>query len=118
MTGRLRTAWRRHPLLTAGFGLALAVMLFFAVRSIGFLVYWSDPAHRDQALEGWMTPRYVALSWQAPPEVIRDALGLEQDGTGARITLNRLAKERGVPVETLVSDLRAAIQASRAGTDD
>lgn len=115
---RLAAAWRRHPLLTTLFGLAVALTLFFAVRAIAFLIYWSDPAQRDQRIEGWMTPRYVALSWQAPPEVIRDALALGQDGVGARITLNRLARERGVPVASLITDLRAAIDASRTAPDD
>ncbi len=115
---RLGAVWRRHPVLSAGFTLALAVTLFFAVRAAFFAIYWMDPAHRDQALEGWMTPRYVALSWRAPPEVIQDALGLKRDGSGARITLNRLAKERGVRVEALIADLQAAIDAAPAGTND
>ncbi|MGB5557208.1 MAG: hypothetical protein WBN04_04250 [Paracoccaceae bacterium] len=115
---RLGAAWRRHPVLSAGFALALAVTLFFAVRATVFAVYWADPAHRNQALEGWMTPRYVALSWHTPPEVIGTALKLQRDGAGRRITLHQIARDRGVPVEVLLQDLRAAIGAFRAAPHD
>ncbi len=53
-----------------------------------------------------MTPRYVALSWDVPPEDIIGALSITRD---------ELAKERGIPVETLAADLEAAIAAFRAG---
>ncbi|MGM0451009.1 MAG: hypothetical protein ACQERE_09285, partial [Pseudomonadota bacterium] len=33
--------------------------------------------HHEQPVEGWMTPRYVALSYDLPPGVVRDALELE-----------------------------------------
>ena len=118
MTGRIRAAWRAHPVLTAGFGLAVLVMLFFAVRAAVFAIYWMDPAHRNQRLEGWMTPRYVALSWHTPPEVIGAALELQRDGTGGRVTLDQIARDRGVPVEVLLGDLRAAIDAFRAPPHD
>jgi hypothetical protein len=56
--------WRRHPVLTTGFVLAVVAMLAFAVRFGVQVVYWSTAAHQNQQLEGWMTPRYIARSWQ------------------------------------------------------
>jgi hypothetical protein len=71
--------------------------LFFAVRLTVFTIYWSDPAHRDQAVEGWMTPGYVARSWDVDPEVIRAALPPPPDGTpDRRPTLDAIAG-RGRP---------------------
>ena len=66
-----------------------------------FTVYWSDPAHRNQNIAGWMTPRYVGHSWQVPPEVIATALGLTQDGSGRRITLADIAESQGSDMAAL-----------------
>ena len=63
--------------LLAGFGVAVFVTGFFAIRFTVSMIYWADPAHLDQQIQGWMTPRYVVQSWQVHPEVIRDALGLD-----------------------------------------
>lgn len=35
-----------------------------------------DPAHQDQDLAAWMTPRYVAQSYKLPPNVLGPALFL------------------------------------------
>lgn len=112
----LRHLWREQKLLLIGFALACAVALFFAVRMVGFWIYWADPAHRNQAIEGWMTPRYVAHSWHVPPEIVADALGLAP-GTG-RVTVEELAARRGVPVEQVVQEITEAILAHRAKRAD
>lgn len=112
MIGRL---WRGHRWLFLGFCLALALTLFFGIRAAIFSIYWMDPDHRDEAIAGWMTPRYVAHSWQVPPEVVGDALSLSQDGTGRRVTIEEIARSRGVPVEEVAAELTQAIEAFRAG---
>jgi hypothetical protein len=104
--------WSRHRWLLLGFLAAVALALFFGVRAAIFTVYWSG--HRDEAIAGWMTPRYVAMSWDVPPEVVGVALDLPQDGTGRRKTLAEIASDRGTSVETLAGELRAAITAFRA----
>ena len=106
--------WRRRPWALAAFALSLALALFFAARTILFVVYWSDPAHRDAQIAGWMTPRYVAHSWQVPPGVIAEALALEQNGTGRRMTLAQLAQDRGLTLDALIADIAHAIEAHRA----
>lgn len=104
--------WARHRWLLLGFVVAVALGLFFAARAVVFTVYWSD--HRDEAIAGWMTPRYVAMSWDVPPEIVGDALALPRDGTGRRITLSEIAATRGIPVETVAAEIGAAIGAHRA----
>ncbi len=47
MTPGLRAVWKDYKLLLTGFALAVAVMLYFGVRTVMFWVYWADPAHRD-----------------------------------------------------------------------
>ncbi|OSQ52071.1 hypothetical protein MGEO_05950 [Marivita geojedonensis] len=112
MTAGLRAVWRDHKLLLAGFVLAVAVMLFFAVRSVMFWIYWADPAHREEPIAGWMTPRYVAHSWAIPPEVLRDALAVPPDTR--RMTINALAESRGVTPEEIIRQIEAVIAEHRS----
>ena len=107
----LRETMRRNRLATAILAIALVAALFFAVRLGVYTVRWSDPARRDTPVAGWMTPGYVANSWKVPRGLVVDALGL--DGP-RRITLDELAVETGIPVDTLIVQVEAAIDAWRA----
>ena len=106
---------RRHPLLFAAFVLATVLTLFLAGRAVMFAVYWADPDHRDQAIEGWMTPRYVARSWDLPPEALQDALGRAIPPPGERSTLAEIAAASGIPLPVLAARIVAAAEAHRAG---
>jgi hypothetical protein len=105
---------RRPGWLQVAFALAVAATALFGVRLAVSTLHWADPARRDQPIEGWMTPRYVAMSWDLPREVVADALALAPDGTGRRQTLAEIAKARGEDVDVLAARLRAAIDAYRA----
>ena len=107
----LGTIWKRHPWVTAIFAVATIAVVVFAVRLAAFALYWADPAHRNQAIAGWMTPGYVAASWDVPKPVVMDALGFEE--RGKRQSLEALAEERGVPLRSLIEALEAAIDAHR-----
>ena len=111
--GLFKRVWSEAPLLATGVILAFAVTLFFAGQFVMGAIFWADPAHRDVPLESWMTPRFVAHSWHLPPEMVAKALNFEREGKGGRITLEKLAAERGVPVESLIDNLEAAIAAHR-----
>lgn len=108
--------WRRHRLLLLAASLSLALLLFFAVRLVVATLYWTDPAHRDQAIAGWMTPRYIAHSWHVPPEVVGEALGVVPGRDGHPPTLDSIAAERGTDVATLAAEVEAAIDAHRDAT--
>jgi hypothetical protein len=114
-------AWRAAPFLTLAFAGALVLTIWFAGRFVAQAVYWSDPAHLDQPIAGWMTPGYVARSWDVPPEVVAPALSLPPPGQGDRRPppLQALARERGVPLNDLIAALEAVIAAHRqAGEAD
>lgn len=111
---RLITRARARPLLTAGFVIALAATGFFAVRLALFTLYWSDPSHAAQPIAGWMTPGYVAKSWDVPRNVVGNALGLPPEPGQPRKTLNDLARDRGLQTSELIAALEAAIAAHRA----
>lgn len=109
---------RQHALLSLVLAVALSLTLFFLLKVTASMIGWTDPKTIDQPIAGWMTPRYVARSWDVAPEVVRAALNLAQDGTGRRETLARLAADQGVSLEALIQQLDAAIAASRAQPND
>lgn len=114
MISSIAQLFRRHPILSTGFLLALVVCLVFAFRTIAFAVYWADPAHRNQPIAGWMPPRYVAHSWQVPPEVVAQALNLPAEQRGRHMPLEEIAREQGIDMDTLRARLEAAIAAYHA----
>lgn len=109
----VKRMWSAAPVATALMALALVLALVFGVRAVRGYLYWHDPAHHDQTIAGWMSPRYVALSWNVPPEVVGNALGLDREKP-KRMTLSELAQERGVTLADLASQLQTAIEAFRA----
>ncbi|MEE9429151.1 MAG: hypothetical protein V3V25_13495 [Paracoccaceae bacterium] len=103
---RLRNAWKHRPVLTSAFAVAVLLTVLFAVRSTVFMVYWSNPDHIDQEIRSWMTPRYIALSWHLPPEVMSQALGTEKM-PGRRQSIADIAREQGISVQALVANIIA-----------
>ena len=93
---------RHHPKMSFGFALALAAVLFFATGFVRHAIYWSDPAHQQQPLEGWMTPRYIANSWGVDGRELAQHLGISEN-VGERPTLQDIANQRGMPIEAILS---------------
>jgi hypothetical protein len=102
---------RRHPRLAIAFGLASLVALAFIGRLVFGLLYWQ--AHREEPIAGWMTVGYVGHSWGISPRAIDAAAGLPPPA-GRPWTLQEIADARGVPVETVVAEVRAAVDRLRA----
>jgi len=100
--------WKAHKVAATAFVVALIVALFFAARLAYFWVYWSDPSHRNQPIEDWMTVGYVARSYGVPRDKLAEAIALNPT-PGERRTLSQLAAERGVATDTLKTELRQAI---------
>lgn len=93
---------RSHPVMSLAFALALALVLFFATGFVRHAIYWSDPAHQAQPLEGWMTPRYIANSWNVDGPELAKHLGVSE-APKERPTLQDIADKRGVPLETIIA---------------
>ncbi|OYX44271.1 MAG: hypothetical protein B7Z02_05825 [Rhodobacterales bacterium 32-67-9] len=110
----LARLWRGHRAALLAFLAAAAITLFFAVRLVVFALYWADPAHRDQHPAGWMTPGYIARSWQVPRDDLVGALGLVPE-SGRPRTLAEIALSRGAPVGAVLAEVEAALAALRAG---
>lgn len=104
--------WRKRPILTSAFLLACAVTLFFAGRIVVQAVYWQT--HQDVAVEPWMTVGYVARSWDLDPRTLDRLAGLPLPQVKGRPQpLSEIAKDRGVPVETIIAEVEAAIATLR-----
>lgn len=113
MITSLRRMWAAAPVATVVLVVALLASTFFGVRTVSNWVYWNDPAHIDQPIAGWMTPGYVAHSWDIPRPVMIEALALGEDDPKGR-NLKRLAEAQGIPLDELIARIEAAIMAHRA----
>jgi hypothetical protein len=116
MLSTARRLWRKHRLLSLAFVAAVAVTVFFAVRLLVFTVHWSDPEHRKQPLEDWMTPGYVAHSYGLPRDVVRDALDLEP-GDGKRRTLAEIMEASDLTLEEIQRRIDRAARAHEGAGD-
>jgi hypothetical protein len=100
---------KRHPVAATGFVLALGFTVFFGFQTISKAIYWADPDHHNQPPEAWMTPRYIAMSWQMDPRELAEELGMPKDPR-KRPTLKWIAKHRDVPVEQVIKEATAIVQ--------
>ncbi|MBT2131965.1 hypothetical protein [Aliiroseovarius lamellibrachiae] len=100
--------WRlakQHPIEGILFLLAVVMVGFFTIRLLLFTIYWSDPSHRNIALEPWMTPRYAAYSWRIPKEDMQALIGKDLIPLG--LTLGEIADEKGITLQDLEDQIRA-----------
>lgn len=99
--------WHRHPLLTAGFGLAVLASVVFAFRGLMFAgMLWM---RAEQPVEGWMTPRFIALAYGIAVEEVEATLGLTEDEARG-LSLDRLSWQTGRPLEDLIGPLDTLIR--------
>lgn len=110
MTNGLKHLWRNHKLLLSGFTIAAALTAFFAVRMVVFSIYWGNPDHQNQPLEGWMTPRYVAMSYGLERQEVEQVLGMDPASV-ARVHLNDVLKAQGMTLQELQARIDAIIAA-------
>ncbi|GAA3873650.1 hypothetical protein [Celeribacter arenosi] len=110
MFTRLRRFWRAAPIATVVLVLSIAMAGFFTVRSLAFWFYWHGAESRQQPIEPWMTPGYIAHSWHVPPEIVLEAVGAPMPPPKGPMNLIDIAHLRDVPVETLVEAARVAVE--------
>ena len=113
MIKAIKYFWKEQPIALGVFVISLALLVYFGGRFLLGFIYFHDPAHRNQALEGWMTPRYVSMSYQVPPEIIREVMGIEEKGR-MRLHLKDITARLGITMEELEKRVWAAKQAHKA----
>lgn len=104
----IKYLWHTHRLALCAFAVALCALGYFGVKTIAAAVYWMDPAHQDQPLAPWMTPRYVAQSYGLPRDTIEEIFQLERGVDPPRLRLDRLALEKGLTLEEFQARVEAA----------
>lgn len=110
---KLKLFARRHWLPIAGFALSLGIAVWFGFTFLANAIYFNDPQHKDAALERWMTPRYVVLSYELPRSVVADVLGLTTADEGKRRRLGDVAENMDLTLDELTQKVRDAAQAYR-----
>jgi hypothetical protein len=100
---------KRKVMLT-GFALAAVLTAFFVIRAVFFAFIWMDPDRGIHPIEPWMTPRYIARTYDIPREEMQWILDLGPEET-PRQPLDTLAEARGVPVQDLIEAFNALLDA-------
>jgi len=100
----------RRKVMLAGFAIAALLTAFFAVRAILFALFWMDTPPQTHPIEPWMTPRYIARTYDIPRDQMLGILGLASDET-PRQPLDSLARNRGVPVQIYIDQIEALLEA-------
>ena len=95
------------------FVVASVAALWFTASIVLDVIYFNDPRHKDQDLKGWMTPRYVSMSYDLPRPLVLDVLGLSENTRGGR-PLRDIAQDLGLTLEELTERVRAAAVEHRA----
>jgi len=106
----IRHLWNTHRIAFLAFGVALCALGYFGVKTVSSAIYWMDPTHQDQALAGWMTPRYVGQSYKLPREIVLEALMMDPDAPPRRISISEIAQDNDVTLDDLQSRVDAAAQ--------
>ncbi len=107
----MRRLWTHHRTLLLAFAVFLGLAIFFGVGA--FRKARDFDAEKEQPIAAWMTPRYVAHSWDMPRDAMMEILGLEPPPPG-RQTLEDIAADKGIPVEDYIREIEKGIAAFRA----
>lgn len=98
--------FRKHPIAAGLLALCLAGLAWFTFSTVREAMYFSDPAHHEQDLQEWMSPRYVGKSWDLPPETIVRIMELEPDFK--QPTLRHVTEHLGITMAQLQDRVEAA----------
>ncbi|MCK0148735.1 hypothetical protein MWU54_01770 [Marivita sp. S6314] len=102
--------------MTGSFVLAVCLTLWFGGRTAVHAVYWADPKHQNQQIEGWMTLGYVGKSWRVPRGTLKASIDeIWPDGERDRYPpVHRIALETGLSEAEVIARLDAVIATYRA----
>lgn len=96
--------------------ISLLALAFFSSGFIANLIYFADPKHQNQPLEGWMTPRYVGMSYDLPPQILDDVMQLRPK-VDKRKPLTQVVQDLGISLSELNEKIIAAQKAHLASLD-
>lgn len=104
---------RERPFAAIVFVGALLATLWYAGNFTAQVIYWNDPAHRNQALEPWMSMRYVQHSYALDPESVGRILKLEVPfRPGLKVSELEILSQKSL--DQLTQELRAQAAIEKA----
>ena len=113
MKDSLIAAFVKRNLAVLGvFLVALTILLWFTSRMVLDAVYFSDPRHRNEPLKGWMTPRYIAMSYDVPRSTILSMLELSPE-EAHRLRARDVAARMEVSLDELNQMISTAVETYR-----
>ena len=95
-------------LLALGFGLSLAVVIIFTIRS----VHQAPNLRVDEPIRPWMSLPYIAHSYRVPPYVLYQALGIPLQRHDRR-PISIIASSQMRSVDSVIATLQNAITHAR-----
>jgi hypothetical protein len=108
------TTFIRHNWVLVLLTLAtLLIIVWFGSRLVLEFIYFNDPNNVDVDLKGWMTPRFIVLTYDLPRPFVFDILELPETAQGGP-HLGIIAEELGVSLDELTQRVRTAAAAFRA----
>ena len=96
----VRSTIKQHPIISAVFVIAVCASFWFCID----LVTSDRSKGAMTAPAPWMTPRFIAASWDVDASDLSAALGIAQTPP-YRPTIENIARARGVPVETVLTEV-------------
>ncbi len=107
---RTDRAFRRHPVLFPLFLVALLAVVWFGIKATQDLMAAKTRFSADPEIAGWMTPGYIARTWNIPPEVLLDTLSLTEQPR-KRMTISEIALDKGLTPPDYAAEVEAALDA-------
>lgn len=102
----------RQWLVVLAFVLVVSFTGLFAVRTVRRAIYWHY--HQDEPIRPWMNLGYIARSYNVPPWVLRQALGLPPTTHPPdKRPIRAIAREQHRSVNEVVAILQDAIVHAR-----
>lgn len=98
-------------------GVSFLVLVSFSTSFLADVIHFNDPRHQNEPLKPWMTPRYVALSYDLPRETVFELFELDEDMPDERPRMGRIAIRLGETLPEMTARVRAAAAAQRAAND-
>jgi hypothetical protein len=105
---KIRKSRWQEWLLILGFGLSLAVIVLFSIRTV------RDLPHRrvDEPIRPWMSLSYIAHSYRVPAYILYQALGLPVK-PGDRRPIAVIARDQNRSLASVIAALQVAITHAR-----
>jgi hypothetical protein len=100
------------------FIIILLFLLSSFISDVGRLRRDGIPIHSDvNLISGWMTFNYLNKSFNLPPDYLKTELNIS-DSSYPNITIYRVAKEEGIPINSYLETVKNTITTYPASTSE